>query len=82
LVTNAGSEPQEFERIVKQMIDENIKDKRNLLAHGDAVTSEAATSLRESIIGDRNNPGILCWLAEYLDPASSQVDASPLSHIN
>ena len=70
LVTNAGSEPQEFERIVKQMIDENIKDKRNLLAHGDAVTSEAATSLRESIIGDRNNPGILCWLAEYLDPAS------------
>lgn len=74
LVTNAGSDPQEFERIVKQMIDENIQAKRNLLAHGDAVTSEVASSLRESIIGTRNNPGILCWLTEYLDPASPHIN--------
>ena len=69
LVRNAGSNPQEFERIIKQMIDEKIKDKRNLLAHGDAVTSEVASSLRENIIGDRNRPGILCWLVEHVESA-------------
>jgi len=69
LVRNAGSNPQEFERIVKQMIDEQIKDKRNLLAHGGAVTKEVALSLRENIIGDRNRPGILCWLVEHFEPA-------------
>jgi hypothetical protein len=69
LVRSAGSDPQEFERIVKQMIDEKIKDKRNLLAHGGAVTQEIAFSLHESIIGDRHSSGILCWLVEHLDPA-------------
>jgi len=68
LVRNAGSDPQEFECIVKQMIDEQIKDKRNLLAHGGAVTKEVASSLRENIIGDRNRPGILCWLVEHFEP--------------
>lgn len=79
LVRNAGSNPQEFERIVKQMIDEKIKEKRNLLAHGGAVTKEIASSLRESIIGDRNKPGILCWLVEYIEPAYSSHTPSKYS---
>ncbi len=49
------------------MIDERIKNKRNLLAHGGVVTKEVALSLRESIIGDRNRPGILCWLVECME---------------
>jgi hypothetical protein len=68
LVRNAGSDPQEFECVVKQMINEQIKDKRNLLAHGGAVTKEVASSLRENIIGDRNRPGILRWLVEHFEP--------------
>ena len=51
------------------MIDEQIKDKRNVLAHGGSVTREVALLLRECIIGDRNRPGILCWLVECMEPA-------------
>lgn len=69
LVEQSRSKPREFRDLIQQMIDENIKDKRNLLAHGGAVTREIATSLYENIIGDRKKPGILYWLAENLQPA-------------
>jgi hypothetical protein len=69
LVGEAGSQPHEFERIIKHMVEHDIKDKRNQLAHGGAISREIASSLRESVIGDRNKPGILCWLAEYMEPA-------------
>ena len=64
-VRQSGSDSSTFEQIIHRMIAENIKDKRNLLAHGGAITGEIASSLRESIIGDRNKPGILCWLVEH-----------------
>src|SRR5207248_7684583 len=67
-VEQSGSDPQEFEQIVQRMVDEAIIIKRNLLAHGGAVTGEIAASLRRSIIGDRIKPGVLCWLAEYVYP--------------
>ncbi len=50
------------------MLDENIKDKRNLLAHGGAVTTEIASALRDTIIGDLDKRGILCWLVEHVEP--------------
>jgi len=68
-VRQSGGNPHEFEQIIQHMLDENIKDKRNLLAHGGAVTAEIASSLRDSIIGDLNKPGVLCWLAIYVEPS-------------
>ncbi|GAC1631521.1 MAG: hypothetical protein NVS4B9_23780 [Ktedonobacteraceae bacterium] len=68
-VQRSGSSPHEFEQIIQHMVNENIKDKRNLLAHGDAISKEIALDLRESVIGTRYKPGILCWLAECVEPA-------------
>ena len=67
LVQQSGNQPRDFERLIQAMIDQNIKDKRNLLAHGGAITREIAESLREAIIGDRSKQGMLCWLAEHMD---------------
>jgi DNA topoisomerase IA len=69
VVKQSKSNTREFEELIKQMIAENIREKRNLLAHGETVTKEIATSLYEHIIGDRHKPGLLCWLAENLEPA-------------
>lgn len=69
LVTQAGTDVKDFERIVQWMVTDQLKEKRNLLAHGEAISKEIASVLRESVIGTRNKPGILCWLAEHLDPA-------------
>jgi hypothetical protein len=69
LVRESGSQPHEFESIIKHMVEHAIKDKRNQLAHGGAITREIASSLRESVIGDRKKTGILCWLAENMGPA-------------
>ena len=51
------------------MVTDQLKEKRNMLAHGEAISKEVALNLRESVIGTRYKPGILCWLAEHLDPA-------------
>jgi hypothetical protein len=69
LVAQAGSNIQDFEHIVQRMLVDQIKDKRNLLAHGGAISKEIASVLRDTVIGSRNKPGILCWLAEYVAPA-------------
>lgn len=65
-IATSGSDPGEFQHMVNRIIHENIQEKRNTLAHGGIVTREDATQLRESIIGDRGNPGILCWLVEHV----------------
>ena len=57
----------EFEDIVQRMLNEQMREKRNLLAHGETISKEVATSLRDCIIGDRYQTGILCWLVEYVD---------------
>lgn len=60
----------EFERIVQRMSREKIHDKRNKLAHGEAISKELAASLREIVIGNMDQPGgILRWLAEHVDLA-------------
>lgn len=69
LITQSGSDITTFERIAQQMNTDQIKEKRNTLAHGNAIPKEVASVLRESVIGTRYKPGILCWLAECVEPA-------------
>lgn len=59
----------EFEHIVQRMSQESVYSKRNKLAHGEAISKEVAASLRDIVIGNMNQPGILRWLAEHVDPA-------------
>ncbi len=68
LVTQSSSNPEEFKLRMQRLYTERVKDKRNQLAHGKAITRETARVLREVVIGDRNKPGVLCWLAEHLAP--------------
>jgi len=35
--------------------------------YGEAIGGDIAAWLRESIIGDRSRPGVLCWLVEHVD---------------
>ncbi|MEO7018771.1 MAG: hypothetical protein ABI234_01300, partial [Ktedonobacteraceae bacterium] len=68
-VSGLPSDVEEFEKIAARMCQENIRQKRNLLAHGGTITKETATSLHDIVVGkDSANPGILRWLAEHLDP--------------
>jgi hypothetical protein len=59
----------EFEHIVQRMSRENVHSKRNKLAHGEAISKEVTASLRDIVIGNMNQSGILRWLAEHVDPA-------------
>lgn len=69
-VRNSGSDERAFEQKVQAMVSGNIKDKRNQLAHGNAIPYEIAVTLREVVLGkNRSQPGILCWLTESLEPA-------------
>lgn len=67
-IAQSGSSIDEFQQTVQWMDSAALKEKRNMLAHGEAITKEHATSLRESVIGGRSRPGMLCWLVEYVEP--------------
>jgi hypothetical protein len=71
LVAAAGSSLTEFEGVVDRFVTAQIVDHRNHLAHGEPVPQSIAEGLRNNIIGDRGQPGILCWLIENLDPPSN-----------
>jgi len=58
----------EFEQLVQRMSQAKIHDKRNRLAHGEAISKELATDLHELVIGNMDKPGILRTLAELVDP--------------
>lgn len=58
----------EFEQLVQRMSQAKIHDKRNRLAHGEAISKELATDLHEIVIGNMHKPGILRTLAELVDP--------------
>jgi hypothetical protein len=69
LVGSSSSDPAAFEAMLKRLIDGRIRDQRNRLAHGEATTQPEAEAIRTLLIGTRSRPGVLCWLAEHLDPA-------------
>lgn len=58
----------EFEQVIQRMSQEKIHEKRNKLAHGEAITKELAVDLHELVIGTMHKPGILRTLAELIDP--------------
>jgi hypothetical protein len=68
LVKRSGSSSAEFEALVERINSEQVTVYRNLLAHSGFVNRDIAASLRKSIIGDKHSPGILCWLAEHIEP--------------
>ncbi len=69
LVQNSGGSITEFEALIARFNNEQVKEHRNRLAHGDFVDRDIAASLRTSIIGDKRTPGILCWLVEHVEPS-------------
>lgn len=68
LVKQSGSSIHDFTDTMQRMADEDVKEKRNQLAHGNPVPRDLAQSLRDTIIGKRDQPGVLYWLAENLQP--------------
>lgn len=68
-VKRSGGKRDEFESLLRRLSAAKVKDQRNMLAHGGKVSRESAQMLREIIVGERNRPGVLIWLAENLDPA-------------
>ena len=69
VVNTSGSDEAAFEALFKRIVDAELKDKRNHLAHGEATPRAEAQVIRSLLIGSRGEPGVLCWLAEHLDPA-------------
>lgn len=65
-ILDSGSSIRDFEALVQRMANEAIKEKRNAIAHGGVITCQLAQELRESIIGGRSKPGILCWIVEHI----------------
>jgi hypothetical protein len=69
-VNSSGCDAARFEQIVQTMVSGKLKDRRNQLAHGNPISQDTALALRELILGkNRNQPGVLCWLVEALEPA-------------
>jgi len=62
IVKLSSCDDKDFIAIIERMIQEKVVDHRNALAHGGAISEDIATKLRDSIIGKRNQPGILCWM--------------------
>lgn len=68
IVKLSACDDKDFIAIIERMINENVVNHRNALAHGGAISEGIATQLRASIIGKPKDPGILCWIAEHLEP--------------
>jgi hypothetical protein len=69
VVNASGSDEDAFEALFRRIVDAKLKEKRNHLAHGEATPRTEAQAIRGLLIGSRGDPGVLCWLAEHLDPA-------------
>jgi len=68
IVAHSHSDMQEFTTIIGRMDSEHIADNRNKLAHSNPIPQAIAQELRDAIIGHKKKPGVLCWLAEHLEP--------------
>jgi hypothetical protein len=78
----AGASIEAFEAVLQRLVSEQVLPKRNGLAHGAAVPGSAADALRTTIVGSRNREGLLCWIAEHLEPlpltSNTPSDTAPL----
>jgi hypothetical protein len=68
IVAHSKGDLQEFEDILRCMVNEHISHNRNKLAHGGSISQNIAQELRDTIIGRRDKPGILYRLVECLEP--------------
>ena len=68
IIQQSGSTEAELLAMSQRMVREKVRENRNLLAHGGIVNEQIATALRDSILGDKNNPGLLHWLIRNLEP--------------
>ena len=66
-ITDVGYTQQEFEQMVQQLVTEGIVKHRNSLSRGEMVSRQVAEALRAVILGSRQQPEILSWLAEHID---------------
>ena len=58
----------DFERLVQRFASDGVRVRRNKLAHGEMISQSDAQTLRNAIIGQKEKPGILIWIAENLEP--------------
>src|SRR5262249_47306281 len=68
IVTYSRSDIAAFAAILKRMVDEKVASNRNELAHGGPISQSIAQEIRDAIIGRKGKSGILCLLAERLEP--------------
>jgi len=68
ILATARCNVSDFEMRLQRMVDKEVVDHRNHLAHGEPIQKEIAELLRDTIIGDGGNVGILCWLVRNTDP--------------
>lgn len=67
-ITCSAAPLDEFEAMLDRFVNERIVHKRNELAHGEPVAQPIAEALRQTILGDRTEVGILSWLVEHVEP--------------
>src|SRR5579875_330736 len=67
-VTRSGAPIADFEAVLGRFVNARIVQRRNELAHGAPVPRSAAEELRQTILGERSQAGILSWLAEHVEP--------------
>ncbi|MEI6179646.1 MAG: hypothetical protein WCP31_02735 [Chloroflexales bacterium] len=62
--------PQQQRAFIRQLRRlKSVHKTRNRLAHSNPLSKADAVQLRWQILGSRDHAGILCWLAEHVQPA-------------
>jgi hypothetical protein len=67
-ITRSAAPLVDFEAILDRFVNERVVHKRNELAHGAPIARPIAEALRQTILGDRSQMGILSWLVEHVEP--------------
>jgi hypothetical protein len=55
-------------QFVEQMVVEQISELRNKLAHGQHINKATASRLRDAILGERRQDGLLTWVVRNIGP--------------
>lgn len=68
VVIKSHSDINVFTDMIYDLVNKHVADNRNQLAHSSPIPQVIAQELRDAIIGRKGQTGILCWLAEHLEP--------------